>query len=145
MDDDGATAKGGEMRRRWRMYQPWHLEHLPQQHGCYVIYVGGLVQYVGQSENLRARLKSHLTHVKGSYLTETPWGTLPNVIVKIRRDLRYGERLMREARLIRKIQPPMNARIGGPLFLATRYRWPKPRRLPRPLLPTELEDLNSMR
>lgn len=143
------------MRRRWRLYDVVRLRELPRMAGTYVVLAEGKVAYVGQSIDVGERLvvghKITLT-VGGAW--ETPWGRLRDVVVKVRYDRRFGERLMREARLIRRLKPPGNVQHAGPDRLISapfdrpssgysgpkRIRQDRPRRRTRrpPLLPHEI-------
>lgn len=74
---------------------------LPRVPCCYVIYApDGKLLYVGQTFNVRARFAAHRRE-----------GLFPkDGYIKIRCGEHYGDWLMREARLIRRLRPPMNAR-----------------------------------
>jgi hypothetical protein len=65
-----------------------------------VFYIDGEIVYIGSTANLQQRMR-------------TPWGkgrlTLKYAISK-----RYGDWLMREARLIGRLRPPHNV-VGNPL------------------------------
>lgn len=81
----------------------------PARAGCYVIYLNGELSYVGQTKNLRARIAAHVYAYRpesDSYLTR--WGEMKQVDVKAHFGLRYGDWLMREARLIRRLRPRLN-------------------------------------
>ena len=78
--------------------------------GCYVVYLDGVLSYVGQSTNVRERLlRGHqIEWAKYSKRTVTPWGRFLSVIVKIAYSRRYGDWAMRELRLIARLQPHLN-------------------------------------
>lgn len=75
---------------------------LPPLACCYCVYVGSELLYIGQTHNLRTRFAQHTGQKKfpaGFYL-------------KVRFGDRYGDWAMRELRLIRRLQPPMNRRVS---------------------------------
>ena len=74
---------------------------LPPLACCYCVYLDAELLYVGQTGNLRERFVYHAATKKfpqGFYL-------------KVRFGDRYGDWAMRELRLIRRLQPPMNRRV----------------------------------
>lgn len=77
--------------------------HVPEWPCCYVIYHGFFVVYVGQTENLRQRLKGHVT--KGRFVNG-----FGDYQIKAKLDRRFGAWLMTEIRLIKRLQPSMNRR-----------------------------------
>ena len=73
------------------------------------MYSGPKIIYVGQSQRVGARLRiGHRLSLISNDLGSTPWGILDFIAIKIRLDKAYGERLMREARLIRRLNPSGN-------------------------------------
>lgn len=68
---------------------------------CYTFSVGGVVVYVGSTINFRSRLYSHRSGLLARIGADT-------VSVKIHRGHRYGDWLMREARLIKRLRPANN-------------------------------------
>lgn len=67
--------------------------------------------YVGQTNNLSARIDRH--QIRPGYGAEwhTPWGDVPNVVgvsCKYRLSRRLGDWAMWELRLIHKLQPRFN-------------------------------------
>lgn len=87
-------------------------ERLPSSPGCYVVYLDGRLTYVGQTNNLRKRLTEHgCEYARYSHATLTPWGRCIDAHVKYRRGEKLGEWLMREYRLIHRLQPAGN-RMG---------------------------------
>jgi hypothetical protein len=84
-----------------------------QAPGCYAIFLDGELVYIGQSERVRGRLWKYQMHLnifadaRGPGIV-TPWGSAFVVTIKFKRSRRYGDWLMREARLIRKLQPRGN-------------------------------------
>ena len=75
----------------------------PETPGVYAFVIAGRVHYVGSSLNLASRLRTHLLH--------SP--LLHAATVKIKRSRRFGDWLMWEARLIRRLRPAGNARGRG--------------------------------
>lgn len=83
--------------------------------GVYVIYLDGLLQYVGSSSSVRHRLSAY-------GITEKRWckpggrcrfGSMDRILVKVRYSWKVGEWLMREARLIARLSPPLNVKGLG--------------------------------
>lgn len=70
----------------------------------YVIYVDGKVGYVGRTDRPYFRIARHAS-------VNAPWYG-KDIKIKVSQNRRYGEHLMREARLIVKLNPPYN-KIGG--------------------------------
>lgn len=85
-------------------------EKAPVQPGVYVFTCDGVCSYIGQTLNLHSRIHhSHAiryAHYSNSIIT--PWGRFSSVQVKYRCSRRYGEWLMAEARLIRRLKPRFN-------------------------------------
>ena len=104
---------------RWEEFDPTLPSSAKPAPGCYVIFVGGRAAYVGQSDNVRRRMKNHgmvnvcgPNHFDGQTLT--PWGDFPwsfaPVTGRVRYSRRVGEHLMTEARLIYRLRPEFNRR-----------------------------------
>jgi hypothetical protein len=99
---------------RWSTYFYHDLPSLPESPGTYVAYSALWVAYVGESSSLRSRWQQHALKVIGydadrqPILSHRDWGTIGEFRLKVRLERRYGERLMREARLIRKLRPKFN-------------------------------------
>lgn len=126
----GHVQKASPLVFRWKRYWQDNLDDSWDRPGVYVVYDDGLPVYVGQSERVRVRLlQGHRLHVLSSRLKIA--GVMS---VKIRLDRRYGERLMREARLIRRLKPKLNL-IGHDAAPIRRARY-SPNRT---LLPHEIE------
>jgi hypothetical protein len=108
-------------RPRWRSFDPTRAQtsllNLP---GVYVIYRGDRIKYVGQSECVRRRIHNYRFENFPSPeeffhgFTRTPWGDWSwsegGVTGKVAYARRYGEQLMTEARLIRRLRPSLNRR-----------------------------------
>lgn len=85
--------------------------------GCYAIYLDGVLAYIGSSENLYVRLLIHRAKFKLGIpdkrlvpVIHTQFGTCSKVAIKVRLSSRFGEWLMVEARLIRRLKPSGNIR-----------------------------------
>lgn len=104
-------------------------DHIPQvptdwdRPGVYAIYLDRKLAYIGQSERVRTRLVSHLAgaHINMHVDHDAPaivtqWGTVDRLTLKFKPSRRFGDRLMREARLIRRLRPVLNRRgVSVPL------------------------------
>lgn len=89
---------------------------LPKVACCYVLYFDGVMKYIGSTNDLRNRYSGHA--IRYSYGKEliTPWGYFDNnveISIKYRPSKKYGDWLMVEARLIRRLQPPFNSKLKG--------------------------------
>jgi hypothetical protein len=80
---------------------------MPRCPGVYVISLGQRLTYVGSSWSLAERFPYHkIRCVEGVWIT--PWGGSVHLRIKYKRSKRFGDWLMDEARLIRKLVPPGN-------------------------------------
>lgn len=83
--------------------------------GCYAIYLDEALVYIGQTQNLRRRLRRYgisVEYLRGRGLVvHTPWATGRTVTIKVRRSRRFGDWLMAEARLVRRLRPRFNTKI----------------------------------
>lgn len=94
---------------RWkRLSPPFRNGEVPNVAGCYVFYINGNIAYIGSSNGLWRRIRSYQFRRVGSSNTfKTYWGT-GEVCLKYRTSDVYGDWLMIEARLIRRLKPPFN-------------------------------------
>lgn len=81
--------------------------------GCYAIYLDRELVYIGSSERVTYRLMAYPMRINMFVgATEpavvTPWGMAFSVTIKFKPSRRYGDWLMREARLIRRLKPRGN-------------------------------------
>lgn len=73
----------------------------------YVIYLDGILSYVGQSNTPRFRFRQHgFQEIKD--LIKTPWGVFNQILVKIKYSKQYGKEAMIEKRLIKRLKPRFN-------------------------------------
>ncbi len=97
---------------RWTLHDPGdYPDTIPEEPGCYVIYMDGRVVYVGSTTNVLKRIKAHgirLARYSNGYYSA--WGRAHRLLVKCKVGERYGEWRMWEARLIKRLQPPYNRR-----------------------------------
>lgn len=107
--------KSDGVRGRWErlfLSSDILLSHrIPKVPACYAIFLDGELAYVGSSDNLRARMTAH--KIAGHTMSEcawTPWGLYRSVELRFSRARRRGDWLMREYRLIKRLNPPMNIR-----------------------------------
>lgn len=87
------------MMSKWKEYG---IENLPSASGVYVVFrASGRLAYVGESLNVRTRFRQHRA--------APPWGIYASGLrVRFSPDRRFGERKMREARLIHRLRPDCN-------------------------------------
>lgn len=108
------------MPSRWLTLEDDDALHAPRGPACYVVYVDGRLVYVGSTENLYSRLRNHITDPIGfPGRFRTPWGEGLAGVVKYRPSRRFGDWLMVEARLIRRLKPFGNVRGTGTRRRAT--------------------------
>lgn len=98
------------MPTRWNVLTDDAVFTAPKGAACYAIYLDGLLTYVGSTENLRVRVGNHVKIPRYSALFDTPWGRARCVTVKFRPSRKYGDWVMHELRLIRRLQPTGNTR-----------------------------------
>ncbi len=90
------------------------LSRINRAPGCYAVCVRGELVYIGQSMNLHARFVKHGLCV-GADGFRTRWGHFVQgeLKVKIAYGRKFGDWLMREVRLIRRLRPRFNVKIYG--------------------------------
>ena len=79
---------------------------LPELPGCYVIYVDGVLAYIGQAVNVRARINGH------AWKFNNVWSG-KRLLFKVRLGERVGDWAMREMRLLKRLKPPHNVVFGS--------------------------------
>ena len=97
---------------KWHVYEGGTVL-LPRCPACYVIYLDGVLSYVGQASDLAKRMSSHGIRCGYGSSVMTKWGVFKSVVIKARFSDRVGDWAMREARLIHRLSPPLNC-VGGP-------------------------------
>ena len=80
----------------------------PQRPCVYVVYLDGVLTYIGQTINLRERMQRHAIRWGYRPLLITPWGRAERAIVKAGWPRKYGDWAMRELRLIKRLRPTGN-------------------------------------
>jgi excinuclease UvrABC nuclease subunit len=89
---------------------------LPKLPCCYVLYFDGELKYIGSTNNLRNRFSGHAIRYGYGKNLHTPWGDFSddvNILIKYKPSKKYGDWLMVEARLIKRIQPLFNTKLKG--------------------------------
>lgn len=89
---------------------------LPVVACCYCIYINDDLVYIGSTNDLRNRFSGHSFRHGYAKNYHTPWCdyNLPiKIMIKYKPSLKYGDWLMIEARLIRKIRPVFNKKLKG--------------------------------
>jgi excinuclease UvrABC nuclease subunit len=100
-------------RRNWATFDPVHAnpDRLPRVAGVYAIYFDNELVYVGQSNDIGARLTRHAIKFGYDSNIHTPWGSIPDsvkVTAKVKRSRVLGDWAMWEIRLIHKLKPRFN-------------------------------------
>jgi hypothetical protein len=97
--------------RRWRVVAMGVLTvSVPRVAGVYVVYLGNRIVYIGSSWNLAERFSRYpIRCVEGVWCT--PWGGSVHLTVKYKQSRRFGDWLMDEARLIRRLKPMCNKQL----------------------------------
>lgn len=75
--------------------------------GCYVLCDGRKTFYVGQTIDVLSRISEHGWRIHPGGVT-TKAGFLAGAVVKVRPSQKYGDWLMVEARLIKRLDPSLN-------------------------------------
>lgn len=84
---------------RLRLWWAVDLLNIPTSPCCYTVFLEGRLIYIGSTQNLYTRFSKH-------FVLHPEWrGT---VTIKARFPKRYGEWIMTERRLIRRLQPELN-------------------------------------
>lgn len=99
-EEDRISQEMKHMSWVWYTGEEWNIHYLPSEPGVYAILDGNKVLYVGSSQNLKKRISCHSKLLK----------TLPDGKYKFSCSRRYGDWLMREVRLIRRLRPKLNVR-----------------------------------
>lgn len=93
-----------------------HRRSLPYVACCYALYFDGELKYIGSTNNLRNRFSGHAIRYGYGKDLITPWADFPHTVritLKFKESRRYGDWLMIEARLIRRLQPAFNTKLKG--------------------------------
>lgn len=88
----------------------------PPKPGVYVIYFDDEVVYIGQSNNLLARIARHRFRHGYARNIRTPWADVPDTVrvyCKYRISRRLGDWAMWEIRLIHRLKPRFNKTFNG--------------------------------
>lgn len=89
---------------------------LPPVACCYVVYINGQLKYIGSTNDLRNRFSGHAFRYSYAKTFITPWAEFDTPVlveIKFKPTRRYGDWLMLEARLIRRLQPAFNTKLKG--------------------------------
>ena len=112
---------------RWLHYDADRLNTVSNMPGCYAIFTGLTLLYIGQSDRVRERLtKGHGIRMIARDHSSTPWGDLAHVTIRVRYDTHLGDRLRRELRLCVRLRPVHNSQYVPPPRYRERARWKPP-------------------
>jgi excinuclease UvrABC nuclease subunit len=95
----------------WKSFDPLKPALIPANAGVYVLFLDGVPVYVGQSNNLRARIYFHKFRYGYAKDIITPWGAFSDdckFVIKCKVSRRLGDWAMWEIRLIHKLKPKFN-------------------------------------
>jgi predicted GIY-YIG superfamily endonuclease len=84
---------------------------LPNSPCTYCLIVDGEVIYIGSTRRLKSRFYEHKIRYGFARNIILPWLTVPDtskVVLKIKKTIKYGDWVMDEMRLIKKLQPKYN-------------------------------------
>jgi hypothetical protein len=85
--------------------------HIPSVACCYLFVIDQRHVYVGSTQDLLCRMRQHFRSFRGGHDgLQTPWGVCSSFVLKFKPSRRYGDWLMDEARLIKKLRPALNIR-----------------------------------
>lgn len=88
-------------------WTPTTIDAIPARPGCYAIIRDNELVYIGSANNVRARLQDFGIGSRRQR-RETHFGQVDRLRVKAAVDRFLMEHLTREARLIQRLQPPLN-------------------------------------
>jgi len=86
---------------------------LPDTPACYIFRFDRRFIYIGSTGNLYVRFLSHGFHFSYDNDILTPWGSCDTFVMKYKTYQKYGQWMMDEARLIRRLQPVLNVHHSG--------------------------------
>ncbi len=118
MRQDTKEAIAEPTGSRWRsidFVKTWKIG-LPVVACCYALYFDGRLKYVGSTNNLRNRFSGHAFRHGYAKNIITPWGDFAittKITLKFKPSKRYGDWLMHECRLIKRLQPEFNKKLKG--------------------------------
>lgn len=92
----------------WIAFDPAMVLTLPDLPAVYVIFLDGVLAYVGETQSLQKRFGHYEFKLGYGNETLTKWGEFGLVIVKAGMSRRFGDWKYREARLIRRLRPRFN-------------------------------------
>lgn len=102
----------GQKWRAWEVFDPTNPKTMPRLPGVYVIFQGLTVVYVGSSRCVRHRMQGHRLDGNAGrsnyYSKSSEWTALSGLSGKFCVTHKFGEWLMLEARLIRRLSPSHN-------------------------------------
>lgn len=112
--------------RGWHEFDPTWPRSCEDIPGVYVLFHGPTIRYIGQSESVYRRIRDYRFQNHTGVAndrdwwdghTRTPWGEWRwadgKVVGRVKYARRFGEHLMLEARLIRRLRPALNRRGLG--------------------------------
>lgn len=99
---------------KWFTYEKWKIERgdfglMTKQWCVYVIYLNERLAYIGQTNNLYMRLRTHrIGFSKKDNIWNTNWGKFADLYIKVKYPSKLGKEAMIEKRLISRLKPTYN-------------------------------------
>ena len=97
-------SRGHRWKRNWQRVK---LNEAPHRPGCYALFRGKVLMYIGSAFNIRVRLQHQLIGTRHTY-AHTRFGPTAELQLRIAVNKRRNEHATRELRLIERLRPPMN-------------------------------------
>jgi excinuclease UvrABC nuclease subunit len=105
------------MSTLWKEYDPMSCHLLPDIPCVYCLKLNGLVVYVGSTIRLRSRFYEHKIQHGYAKNIVLPWLSVGNdteITLKVKSSKKYGDWVMDEMRLIKKLSPIYNKMHKNP-------------------------------
>lgn len=80
--------------------------------GNYIIFLPCGLFYIGESNNILKRLRTHIQMARYGNQWKTPWGYFTEIKISVRKEKLNFERMMIESRLIDRLKPTLN-KVNG--------------------------------
>jgi len=98
----------GAKNSKWRKYDSLERPCIKEFAGVYAIYINRRLVYIGSSQNVAQRVHFHAMELYNGRPCKEEWPKVETISFKIKYSEKFGDWLMLEARLIKRIKPLMN-------------------------------------